>query len=202
MQELKLTAKNYVQVLQAALEVVRGGGTIVYPTETSYGLGADYYNSRAVKKIYLIKRREARQPLPVLVSDLVSASSLVEFTEKSRRLAAKYWPGPLTLILPFSHQKWQKHFDKYLALRVSSHPFASSLTINLGHPLVATSANISGQGDCYTPTEVRRQFKGQKYQPDLFINGGTLPRRRPTSIVKCDADKYEIVRQGELKIKI
>lgn len=202
MKELKLNSQTFVTVLQQALEVLRRGGTVVYPTETSYGLGADYFNPRAVQKIYRIKARPQKQSLPVLVPDMVTASSLVKFDEKSRRWAMKYWPGPLTLILPFSHHKWQKHFDICLALRVSSHPFASSLAIQLGHPLVATSANISGQGDCYSPAQVTKQFKGKKYQPDLFINAGNLPRRKPTTVIRCDLDKPQVIRQGELKIKI
>lgn len=202
MKELKLTAKNYVTVLQQTLEVLRAGGVIVFPTETSYGLGADYYNAQAVKKVYQIKKRAAGKPLSVLVPDLVSASYLTKFTSQARQLALENWPGPLTLVLPFQHQRWQKHFSKYLALRVSSHHFANSLTINLGRPLVATSANISGQGDCYTASDIRAQFRGHKRQPDLFINAGTLPRRKPTTIIKCDERGLELLRQGELKVAI
>lgn len=202
MKEIKLTSKNYVQVLEKSLEVIRAGGTVIYPTETSYGLGGDYYNPKAVAKIYKIKGRDKKDPLPVLVPDLVSASYLVKFNEKSRRLALEHWPGPLTLVLPFNHNGWQPHFSKCLALRVSKHPFANALTINLGHPLVATSANITGLGDCYTAQDIRRQFKNRKVLPDLFINAGKLAKKKPTTIVKCDGSEAVIVRQGELKIKI
>ncbi len=202
MKEIKLTAQNFVTTLQAALEVLRAGGVIVFPTETSYGLGADYYNAQAVKKVYQIKKREAGKPLSVLVPDLVAATYLTRFTPRARALAMQNWPGPLTLVLPFVHKRWQKHFSQYLALRVSSHHFANSLTINLGRPLVATSANISGQGDCYSPADVQRQFKGSGPRPALFINAGTLPRRRPTTIIKCDEHGLKLLRQGELKVAI
>ena len=138
MKEVKLSSANRASVLQEALEVIRGGGVVVYPTETSYGLGADFYNARVVDKIYNIKNRARKFPLPVLVSDLVYATSLVDFSESARRMAGKYWPGPLTLVLPFKYCKWQEHCDDFLALRVSSHPFAKDLVTILGSPLVST----------------------------------------------------------------
>ncbi|PWB38603.1 MAG: threonylcarbamoyl-AMP synthase [Parcubacteria group bacterium] len=202
MRELKLNDKNYVTVLQSALEILRQGGTIIFPTETCYGLGADYYDATAVGKIYQIKKREAGKPLSVLVPDLVAANYLCELSPQARSLAMQYWPGPLTLVLPFKHQHWQKHFSKLLALRVSSDHFANSLTLNLGRPLVATSANLSGQGDIYKSREISKQFQHQKYQPDLFINAGDLLRRRPTTIIKCTERGLEILRQGELKVTI
>lgn len=202
MEEIKLNKNNFVTVLQKSLEVLRRGGVIVFPTETSYGLGADYYNPQAVRRVYKIKEREAGKPLSVLVPDLVSALALTKFTAQARALALAHWPGPLTLVLPFLHRRWQKHFHSSLALRVSSHAFAHSLTINLGRPLVATSANVSGQGDCYSAAQVRTQWRGRLAQPDLFINAGTLPRRRPSTIVKCDERGAQILRQGELKVKI
>jgi tRNA threonylcarbamoyl adenosine modification protein (Sua5/YciO/YrdC/YwlC family) len=202
MQEIQLTKENHVEALQAALEVVNQGGTVVYPTETSYGLGCDFFNKKAIAKIYKIKKREENKPLSVIVPDIISASYLVVFSDKARRLALSHWPGPLTLVLPYKYCEWNDHCDDFLALRVSSHRFADSLANGLGNPIVSTSANLSDATDSYSPEDIKKQFEGSKYQPDLFINAGQLEKNKPSTIVKCDKDQVEILRQGDLQIKI
>jgi L-threonylcarbamoyladenylate synthase len=200
--EIKLTKDNKAQVLQTAIEVLNKGGIIIYPTETSYGLGCDFYNTKANNKIYKIKGRGKKKPLSVIVPDVIAASYLINFSDQSRRLALEYWPGPLTLVLPYKYCKLQNHCDDYLALRVSSHPFASYLSINFGKPIVATSANISGQSDCYTPEEIMNQFKDLETKADLFINAGNLPRKATSTIIKFVEDRGEILRQGDIKISL
>lgn len=200
MKEIKLDKSNRIQVLQEALQVLAEGGVIVYPTETSYGLGCDFYNKEAINKIYKIKERDKGKPLPVIVPDIIAASYLINFDEASRRLALSYWPGPLTLVLPFKYCKWQGHCDDYLALRVSSHPFAGELASNFGKPIVSTSANLHNQKNIYTAKEIKDTFKDIKLQPDLFINAGTLPETPPSTIIKFNGEP-EILRQGSIKIE-
>ena len=202
MQEIILTKENRIEVLQTALQVLQSDGVIVYPTETSYGLGADFFSASAVKKIYQIKGRDSSKHLPVIVSDFVYASSLVDFCQVARQLASQYWPGALTLVLPFKHHHWQEHFDKFLALRVSSYPLAQTITSLLGCPLTATSANISGQESCYTAASVRQQFAGSKIQPDLFINAGDLLVNAATTMIKCSKEGVQILRQGGLAVNL
>jgi L-threonylcarbamoyladenylate synthase len=202
MREIKLTKTNKAIVLKEALDVLRRGGLIIYPTETSYGLGADFYNKEALAKIYKIKKRDKKNPLPVLVPDLLMATTLVKFSKGARLLAAKYWPGPLTLVLPFKYCRWQGHCDDFLALRVSSHPLASNLVATLGNPLVATSANISSQPNCYTPEAIRHSFAKAELSPDLFINAGPLAVHQPSTLVKFVEEKMTILRQGDLKIEL
>lgn len=202
MREIKLDKKNRLETLHLALETVSKGGIIVYPTETSYGLGADFFNAQAVGKIYEIKHRKKSNPLPVLVPDITYAATLVDFPARARRVVTEYWPGPLTLVLPFRYSEWHEyHCSDFLALRVSSQPFASDLLKQLGHPLVSTSANMSGDGDSYKARDIRAAFSGQMIQPDLFINIGDLPLRKATTIVKFDASgQMEVLRQGDIKL--
>jgi L-threonylcarbamoyladenylate synthase len=202
MREIKLTTSNKAIVLKEALDVLKQGGVIIYPTETSYGLGADFYNKSALAKIYKIKKRDTKNPLPVLVPDLLMATTLVKFSKGARLLASKYWPGPLTLVLPFKYCRWQGHCDDFLALRVSNHPLASNLVTALGNPLVATSANLSNQPNCYKPEEIIASFAKAEFTPDLFINVGSLPVRKPSTLVKFVGEEMEILRQGNLKIEI
>ena len=201
MQEIKLTVANRIEALQKAIEVLKSGGTIIYPTETSYGLGCDFYNKKALELIYKIKHRDNNKPLPVIVPDITAATYLVDFKDEARKLALEYWPGPLTLVLPFKYCKWQGHCDEYLALRVSSHPFASDLVCSFGHPIVSTSANISQGGDSYNPKKIKEQFSEEKFKPDLFINAGVLAVHPPSTIVKFDGE-VKVLRQGEIKIKL
>ena len=140
-------------------------------------------------------------PLPVIVPDITAVSYLVDFKEEAKRLALKYWPGPLTLVLPFKYCKWQGHCDDYLALRISSHPFASDLVCAFGHPIVSTSANISENGDSYDPEKIKEQFDREKFKPDLFINAGKLPIKLASTIVKFDGN-IKILRQGEININL
>jgi len=202
MKEIILNESNRLHVLQEALEVLRGGGTIIYPTETSYGLGGDFFDSSVTEKINQMKQRAESKHLSVIVPDFIYATSLVTFTSIARRLAAEYWPGPLTLVLPYKYHGLNNHSDDYLALRVSSHPFAGNLSINFGNPLVATSANISVAGDNYDPENIIRQFSQAKIKPDLFINAGKLPQMPPSTIIKVTEDKMEVLRQGNIKISI
>ena len=202
MKEIKLNKNNKIEVLQKAMEVLNNGGIIIYPTETSYGMGCDFYNKKACNKIYKIKKRNKKNPLSVLIPDMITASSLVKFSEKSKRLAAHYWPGPLTLVLPYKYCKMQEHCDDYLALRVSDHVFAMDLVTNFGKPIVATSANISDNPSCYTAAEIYKQFKDAKIKPNLFINAGKLPKRNASTIIKFVDNKGEVLRQGDIKIKL
>ena len=201
MQEIKLDTSTRISALQKAVEVLKNGGTVIYPTETSYGLGCDFYNQEALALIYEIKHRDKSKPLPVIIPDITAASYLVDFKESAKKLALKYWPGPLTLVLPFKYSKWQGQSDDYLALRVSSHPFASDLVCIFGRPIVSTSANISESGDSYDPEKIKEQFIKEKFKPDLFINAGQLPVRAPSTIVKFNGET-KILRQGEINIKL
>ncbi|MBT4210194.1 MAG: threonylcarbamoyl-AMP synthase [Candidatus Komeilibacteria bacterium] len=201
MEEIILTKDNKAQVLQKALEILEAGGTIIYPTETSYGLGCDFYNQTAAAKIYKIKGR-GKKPLSVIVPDIIAASTLVEFSDQSRRLALENWPGALTLVLPFKYKQINHHIDSHLALRISSHPIADALANSFAKPIVATSANISDNPDSYKPEDIKKQFKDAKFKPDLFINAGELPERATSTIIKFVGDKGEILRQGDIKIKL
>ena len=92
--------KSNKQGIKKAISILKQGGVIVYPTETAYGLGADFLNAKAVNKIYQIKGRNYAKPLSVIVSSIRMAREYVKFDQESLQLAKKYWPGALTLVLP------------------------------------------------------------------------------------------------------
>lgn len=201
MKVLRYDSEKRAEVLAEALVVLLSGGTVVYPTETAYALGADFFSPRAYRSVYMLKYRAGDKLLPVIVPDFRYAATLVRFPPKATELAIKHWPGPLTLVLPFLYRKQMLHHnDDYLAVRVSSHPFASSLARAFGRPLISTSANVSHHPLCYRADEVLKQFEKRRAVPDLVIDAGPLPHVKPSTIVKVDDTGLSILREGPIKL--
>lgn len=201
MEIVKLNLENQHIVLARAREIIDRGGTIVYPTETAYGLGGDLFSDKAYGRIISIKKRPADKMFPVIVADLIQATSLVQFHQEARELAEKYWPGPLTLVLPLSVTPVNNLFPgTSLALRVSSHPIAADLARIVSKPLIATSANISGMPAAYTIKDFLDQLKGRSILPDLVIDIGPLPQSLPSTIVSFVDNAPKILRQGSVTI--
>ncbi|MEK9165376.1 MAG: L-threonylcarbamoyladenylate synthase [Patescibacteria group bacterium] len=174
-----------------SLEILQSS-IFVYPTETCYGLGCDALQSDLVKRIYQIKGRDFKKPMSWIVADIKMAKRYVRFSAKALKLAQKYWPGPLTLVLP------PKKSSHLIALRVSSHPIAKKIAEELNKPIISTSANLSGSSNCYSIKEVISQFKNQKFQPDFIIDGGDLSLVQPTTIILAIRDQIKVLRQGGL----
>ncbi len=204
--------------IKQAVEVLRNGGAVVFPTETSYGLAADATNLEAVERLMKIKGRGTKT-LPLIVGDLKMAQRLVEFSESALRLAKRYWPGPLTMVLSVrsdfsanllaSSQTGTSSLrstlsphcveDGQVAIRISSHPVARKLSQRLDGPIVATSANRSDQPDCYSVEQIKEQYQGYQ-EPDYFIDVGELLQAAPSTVIKLDRDQIKVLRQGEIKL--
>lgn len=176
----------------------------VYPTETCYGLGCDATNRTLVNRVYAIKGRLFTKPISWIVADMETAKRYAIFSVKARELAKRFWPGPLTLVLPL--RKEYKELaalvrSDWVGLRVSSHPVAREISSRVNRPIVATSANVSGRGECYSVFETERQFSRQKEKPDIIIDSGALARVPPTTVVKVAEDNVEVLRQGVIKLE-
>ena len=182
----------------AAVRVLKGGGVIVFPTETLYGLGADALDEAAVEKVFQLKGRDPRSPIPVLVADQEMLHTLVaQVPAIAQKLIDRYWPGPLTLVLP-----GQKNIPKPLCnpaggvgVRISSQPIATLLVNELGRPLTATSANPSGKEPARTLQEAKTYFAGRV---ELFVDGGALTSKSGSTVVEVLQDSIKIIREGEL----
>lgn len=201
MRELFLNKNNFYQVVEEAAQSIRRGEVIVFPTETAYGLGADFFNPEAVEKVMTIKGRDANKALPVIIADLAAAENLVMFDDRARNAAAKYWPGALTMVLPFKLAGQKKYFFPTLALRMSDHPFCQALVKLLPNPLVSTSANIAGHDTIYEVDKIKAEFSHQTIKPDLFINAGNLPLTPPSTVAAYHDGQWQILRQGKIKIE-
>jgi L-threonylcarbamoyladenylate synthase len=193
------------EVLNEAVAVLKNGGTVVYPTETAYGLGVDATNRVAVEKMYVTKRRNPQNTPGLIVSNFRMARSLAKIPRRLARLARNYWPGALTLVVPAKPGADLAdnviREDGTIALRISSNETARELTKRLGKPIVATSANVSGEPTCYTTHCVKRQFKTQDLRPDYYIEAGALEERPPSTIITQEDGQLRVLREGPLEIQ-
>ncbi len=182
--------------VKVAVEIVKKGGLIIYPTETVYGLGCDPYNKKAVKKVFEVKGRTAK-PLPLLVSSLKKALDLAFFPKPALKIAKKYWPGPLTLVL--KRKKKAPEFlggdPSLIGLRVSKHPVASQIVRLCGGTLVGTSANLSGNKPSTTAQEAAKQL-GNKV--DLILDGGKTFFGVSSTVLDFSTEEPKILRVGPI----
>ncbi len=180
-----------------AVNVLRTGGVIAMPTDTLYALVADATDVEAVDRIYSIKVREAGKPLPLLTADLDSASQIAIFNQSGRRLAARFWPGALTIVLPRqpSFESRALAGSGTVALRVPDQGTALEVIRNLGHPVTGTSANLSGGPDPVSAQEASRQL-GDAI--DFVVESDSSPEGLSSTIVDCTGENFNILRQGAI----
>lgn len=181
-----------------AARVVLDGGVVAYPTDTVYGLGCNPRDGRAVGRLFRIKGRD-QKPVSVLCSDRLKAAELVEFGKTALKLAARYWPGALTIVLPLrAVLPVQVHQNTgWLGVRVPNHRWCLSLIRQAGGCITGTSANISGGPSSRSAEDVLRQL-GERV--DLIIDGGTL-RGTESTVVKVGAQGVEVLRRGAISLE-
>lgn len=186
------------QALTQAADILRAGGLVAFPTETVYGLGADARNDRAVARIFEAKGRPRFNPLIVHLPDLDAAEALAQFDSIAHRLAAAFWPGPLTLVLPLRPEAGLSPLVTAgldtVALRVPAHPVARALLHAFDGPLAAPSANPSGR---ISPTRAEHVLAGLSGRVDAVVDGGACPVGLESTIVGL-AGTPRLLRPGGL----
>lgn len=188
----------------AILNRLRAGETIVYPTETCYGLGADATNQEAVDAVFRVKQRQKSKSVLVLMADIAMAETYVYWNDRAEALAEQHWPGPLTLVLeardPKAFATGVVGSDGTIALRVTAHPFAQALVEGLGRPLVSTSANIASLESPYDVDAIVQMYRDAPDQPDMLIDSGDLPHQAPSTIVAVTNGELHVIRQGDIVV--
>lgn len=179
-----------------AAALLRAGGLVAFPTETVFGLGADATSDEAVAKIYAAKGRPSFNPLIAHVADRAAAEAQGRFSPQAAALAAAFWPGPLTLVLPLAEGACicdlaRAGLDS-AALRVPAHPIAQKLLAAVGRPLAAPSANPSGRVSAVTAAHVREDFDGRI---DAIIDG-VVDVGVESTIVSCLTERAVLLRPG------
>jgi L-threonylcarbamoyladenylate synthase len=191
------------QAIAAAAEWLRQDGLVAFPTETVYGLGADATDDRAVAAIFAAKGRPSFNPLIVHVARLAEAETLGVFSDKARRLAAAFWPGPLTLVLPRSEgcpvSLLASAGLDTLALRMPRHPVAQALLAACGCPLAAPSANRSGE---ISPTTAAHVAESLGESAAMILDGGATPVGLESTVLDLSAEPPVLLRPGFVTARV
>ena len=180
-----------------AAAILNAGGLVAFPTETVYGLGADAGNDRAVAAIFAAKGRPTFNPLIVHVPGIAEAEALADFTPPARKLAERFWPGALTLVLPRKRDARLSLLVSAgldtVAVRAPSNPLARALLAAAACPIAAPSANRSGSVSPTTAAHVAESLDGAV---ELILDGGATPLGIESTVVGFDAGKPVLLRPG------
>lgn len=191
-------AKDH-RALPRALEILRAGGLVAFPTDTVYGLGSLAFDQPAIELIYIAKDRPPEKAIPILIGDVEDLDRVaVDIPYLAHRLASRFWPGPLTLILP-------KRADLPLVVsatptvgvRIPDHEAARTLLCAAG-PMAVTSANLSGRASPRTVREVIDQLGGRI---PLVLDGGETPGGVPSTVVDVTGAEPVILRAGPVTLE-
>lgn len=185
-----------------AVEYLRHGKLVSFPTETVYGLGADATSKEATASIYTTKGRPSNNPLIIHVKSLEDAQLLGVFNEAARSLTEKYWPGPLTIVVPIREGAKVYPAPHYtvdtIAIRCPSHPVSYELLHAFGKPIAAPSANRSGRISATKAIDVYDDFKDAPGNLALILDGGDCPEGIESTIVDCTNVQPVVLRHGSI----
>lgn len=185
--------------IQLAAEILAEGGLVAFPTDTVYGLGADAWNSQAIERLFDVKGRDISKAIAVLVGSVEEAELVAgEMNEIARKLAKRFWPGPLTLVVE-AHAGLAENLSPTptVGVRMPDHPVALELLKKSG-PLAVTSANLSGKPNSGSAEEVYGQLGGRI---SLILDGGRSPGGEPSTVVDCNGGEPVILRQGPIRLE-
>jgi len=181
--------------IQIASKAINDGAIVVFPTDTVYGLGCNPYNHDAVLSLYEIKKRKKTKPFPVIGYSKKELEKIAEFNSLEEKIAEKFWPGPITLILKIKDKEIQQSLDLEgkIAVRVPNNQCILAL-LKECKLLVGTSANISGTGPFNDPKECGKNLSGY----DLLIDGGIISGQGESTIVEIENNDVNILRKGNV----
>ncbi|MCJ7515809.1 MAG: L-threonylcarbamoyladenylate synthase [Dehalococcoidia bacterium] len=194
---INLSGQVMLQV-DRAIEILKTGGIVAFPTDTVYGLGGDVFSSEAAERIYRVKQRPRNMPLPVLLADSTQLADIVaSVPETAWCLIKHFWPGGLTLVMPKKDSLPDiiTAGSNKVAVRIPDHVVPLSLIRGLGSPIIGTSANISGRPNPVTAQEVEKQIAGGV---DLIIDMGRCPGRLESTVVDVTGEVPVILRRGTI----
>jgi tRNA threonylcarbamoyl adenosine modification protein (Sua5/YciO/YrdC/YwlC family) len=178
--------------IQQALEVMRRGGVVAYPTDTVYGLGCDINDKKAMEKVYRMKRMDKSQLLSFVCHDLAQLARYGVVEDAVYRLLKRLVPGPYTFVLRATREvpKVLRLERKTVGIRIPDHPVALALARELGSPVASTSASLDGE-ILVDPADMEERLQGL----DLVLDGGVLGTE-PSTVVDFSGDEPRVVRQG------
>lgn len=203
MKVVKLGADNHIEVIAEAVEVLRRGGSIVYPTDTVYGLGVNPFDDYAVRRLFRIKKRSPSKPIALIVCSIAMVKKLAHVSVKEEKILKSLWPGAVSVVL------YKKKLISPLisagtdtvSLRMPDNEFCLKLIKAFNGPITSTSANISDEQYINDASEIARRFKKEAYKPDLVVDAGVLALSEPSTVLDLTKPKPKIIRAGPVNAK-
>jgi L-threonylcarbamoyladenylate synthase len=197
------SAKNLRKAVKRAVSVIRSGGLVVYPTDTSYGLGCDPTQEEAMDKLIAAKKRDPGMGVPLLFADFAQCETYHDFGDLEKVLVKLFWPGALTLVVTAKHPVPAKVSGKRdsIAIRVPNHQVPRTIAKEVGGPIVGTSANISGGP---SPFEVGMAVDQLGDSVDLYVDGGPSKSTANSTIIGVEPgapSNIKVYREGELTVE-
>ncbi|MBI3627748.1 MAG: threonylcarbamoyl-AMP synthase [Candidatus Sungbacteria bacterium] len=195
MEIITLTKDSLPGALFAAVQIVKRGGVIVFPTDTIYGIGGNAELAGVAKRVIRIKARLKEKGMPILVRDVKMARKYAYIDMWTEELLGQIWPGAVSVIL---HKKDVvpdiiSGGRDTIAIRVSAHPFMAELFRQIDFPLIGTSANRSGAAHPKSLDEFLKDLRDRNEKPDLIINAGELQDTEPSTILDVTNRKNPVI---------
>jgi len=183
-----------VRYISKAVETLKAGGVIIYPTDTIYGIGCDIFNREALERVFSIKHDSGTKLFSFVCSDLKDISNYAKVSDSAYRSMKHLMPGPYTFILPAAKEVPKKLWTKRhtVGIRVPNNNVALTLVRELGHPIISTSVTNRKGDVLFDPIEIKTIFNSQI---DLMLASGSL-RGQPSSIVDLSEEAPVIIREG------
>jgi len=184
--------QNGIDITKKSLN---NNGVIIFPTDTVYGIGCNPYSTKAVERIYQIKQRDETKPLPILGYSKDELSKIVFFDEKSSKLADKFWPGELTLVLMIKDKKLKEtmNLSNKIAVRVPNNKCVLSL-LKECKILTGTSANISGNSSLVDSKDCNKLLSNY----DILIDSGKIQSKGESTVIEINDNKLKMIRNGSI----
>lgn len=192
---IKINPSNPQQrLILKAIEVLKDGGIIAYPTDTYYGFGCDIMNKRAIERIYQLRQRNRNKPFSFICSGLKNISDYAKVSNYAYKTMKRLLPGPYTFILEGSKlvPKIMLTKRRTAGIRVPAHPICIALVEEMGNPIISTSAKTPDNMIFNDPSLIHDHYKSTI---DLVIDGGPVPGS-PSSVVSMISDEPEVIRVG------
>jgi len=183
------------RAIKKAVEVLTQGGIIVYPTDTSYGLGCDLHNKRAIEKVYQIKQMDRKKPLSFMCNDFKELSQYAHVNNTAYRMMKRMFPGPYTFILPATNlvPRMLTTRQKTVGIRIPDNFVCQALVNELRHPIITTSIELEKGQVINDPEEIQVKLKNKI---DLLLDSGAMLSEM-SSIVDFTEDQPKIIRRGK-----
>ena len=181
--------------INIAIATIKKGGIVVFPTDTVYGIGCDPYDQNAVKSIYQIKNRNSSKLFPILGLSKKELSEIAFFDERANKIAEKYWPGEITLVLKIKDEKLKTsmNLENKVAVRVPNNSCALSI-LEQCNLIIGTSANVSGMESFVDPDECEKNISDY----DVFVDNGKISSRGESTVIEISEDKVVVHRKGSI----